>query len=252
MVISELLGIPNEDREALFQWVIALIDSGFPANQSAYQEALAFVSYLRTFIARKRTHPGEDLMSRLTSAEEAGDTLSESELISTIFVLIIAGYDTTVNLIGNGTLALLLHPDQMRKLQNDPSLIISAVEELLRFASPVGASTMRWANEDMEMYGQMISRGDVVFASILSANSDPTQFHDPEVLDIVREDNKHIAFGRGIHYCLGAPLARLEGQIAFSTVLRRLPHLRLNVDPAELTWRPNISIRGLSSLPVTF
>jgi len=173
-------------------------------------------------------------------------------VISTVFLLIVAGHETTVNLIGNGTLALLQHPDQLSLLQQDPSLIPSAVEELLRYTSPVSLSSLRWASEDITMHDTVIRKGELVFIALIAANADAQHFTDPETLDITRQVNKHLAFGRGIHVCLGAPLARLEGQIAFGTLFQRLPHLRLACEPEQLVWSHNPILRGITSLPVTF
>jgi cytochrome P450 len=178
--------------------------------------------------------------------------LSEDELVAMIFLLLAAGHETTVNLIGNGTLALLEHPDQMDKLRNAPALIKPAVEELSRYTSPVEMATERYAREDVTMAGVTIPRGEMVFAVIASANRDERQFADPDTLDLAREPNKHLAFGLGSHFCLGAPLARLEGQIAINTLLRRLPDMRLTVAPDVARWRRGLLLRGLESLPVAF
>ena len=169
-----------------------------------------------------------------------------------IFLLIIAGHETTTNLIGNSILALLQHPDQMRLLQHDPALIKSAVEEFLRYDAPVYSATSRWAREDFELRGQKISRGDLVLVILASANHDGRLFENPETLDITRRANHHLAFGKGIHYCMGAPLARLEGQIAINTLLRRMPDLRLTIDPQELKWRTGLLVHALERLPVSF
>ena len=211
-----------------------------------------FVQYIKTLLADKSAHPGSDLTSGLVQAEERGDSLNEAELISTIFLLIVAGHETTVNLIGNGMLALLEHPEQMRLLRADPSLLPSAIEELLRYTAPVSLSSPRWASEDIPMHGQVIRKGDMVFVSLIGADTNQQQFPDPEVLDILRQENQHVAFGKGIHYCLGAPLARLEGQIAIGTLLQRLPNLRQERPAVQLTWTQNPILRGLTSLPVTF
>ncbi len=254
-VISEMLGIPPQDRAQFRVWTQALLTAPEdlsdkdPVRSTALNE---FIHYIRTLLAEKREHPGQDLISGLVQAEENGDQLSETELISTVFLLIVAGHETTVNLIGNGTLALLQHPDQLHLLQQDPSLIPSAVEELLRYTSPVSLSSLRWASEDITMHDTLIHKGDLVFIALIAANSDAQHFTDPQTLDITRQVNKHLAFGKGIHACLGAPLARLEGQIAFSTLLQRLPHLHLASDPDQLTWTITPILRGLTSLPVTF
>jgi cytochrome P450 PksS len=252
-VISEMLGIPEQDRQQFRVWsqtIVTMTASAHPENALVAMEA--FVQYIKTLLADKRAHPGNDLVSGLVQSEESGDTLNENELISTIFLLIVAGHETTVNLIGNGTLALLQHPDQLHLLQQDPSLLPSAIEELLRYTAPVSISSHRWASEDIPLHDQMIHKGEVVFISLVGADTDPQHFSDPTELDITRQVNKHLAFGKGIHVCLGAPLARLEGQIAIGTLLQRLPNLRLANDPTQLTWTPSPILRGLTSLPVTF
>lgn len=247
-VISEMLGIPETDRARFRTWSQALL--GKPERDMA--AAKAFRNYVETFLAEKRVHPGDDLTSRLIQVRENGDQLRENELVSTIFLLIVAGHETTVNLLGNGTLALLQHPDQLSLLRADPSLLPTAVEELLRYTSPVSLSSARWANEDIPLHGKVIRKGEQVFAALIAANADEHHFSDPTVLDITRQENQHLAFGKGIHFCLGAPLARLEGQIAFGTLLRRLPDLRLAVEPEQLVWNTSLLMRGLTRLPVAF
>ncbi|MBO0794905.1 MAG: cytochrome P450 [Ktedonobacteraceae bacterium] len=255
-VISEMLGIPPEDRARFRAWtqVFLAMPEGTSFEKDPVRSATLndFIHYIRTLLDKKREHPGEDLVSGLVLAEENGDQLSETELVSTVFLLIIAGRETTVNLIGNGTLALLEHPDQLRLLQQNPSLISSAVEELLRYTSPVALATPRWANEDITIHDTLIRKGNLVFIALIAANDDAQHFSDPETLDIARQVNKHLAFGKGIHVCLGAPLARLEGQIAFSTLFQRLPHLCLIGDPEQLIWNRTPLLRGLTRLPVTF
>jgi cytochrome P450 len=178
--------------------------------------------------------------------------LSRQELLSMIFLLLVAGHETTVNLIGNGTLALLQHPDQMRLLQSDPTLIRSAIEEMLRYNGPVETPTLRWAFEDVEMGGKVTPQGDIVMPALVAANRDPAHFPDPNRFDIRRTPNKHIAFGNGIHYCLGSPLARLEGEIAFTTLLRRLPNLELNTVVESLQWNETLLLHGMKALPVRY
>ncbi len=255
-VISELLGIPSQDRPQFRVWTQALLDVSGGAQQDNMAKRFAtlqeFFHYIRALLVEKRDHPGDDLISGLVHAEENGDVLNEVELVSTIFLLIVAGHETTVNLIGNGMLALLRHPEQLRLLQNDPTLLPSAIEELLRYTAPVMLTSPRWAGEDIPIRDKVIRKGELVLVSLIAADTDQQQFHDPELLDITRQENQHLAFGKGIHYCLGAPLARLEGQIAFSTLLRRLPHLRLDREPEQLAWTQNPLLRGLTSLPVTF
>lgn len=254
-VISELLGIPIEDRKPFRAWTQIIVQSQGAApgqTTSALDAEKKFISYIKTLIASKSVHPDNDLTSKLVQAEEQGDSLNEDELISMIFLLITAGHETTVNLIGNGMLALLEHPEQMQLLREDASLLPGAVEELLRYTSPVTLSAPRWATEDVSLYGQLIRKGEMVRYALLAANADPQQFSDPEVLNILRQENQHVAFGKGIHFCLGAPLARLEGQIAIGTLLRCLPHLRLTCDPAQLAWKAGGSLRNLVALPVAF
>ncbi|QBD83429.1 cytochrome P450 [Ktedonosporobacter rubrisoli] len=252
-VISEMLGIPVADRQQFRTWTQALINMEESKNDEAYGGAMeAFIAYIKNLLAEKRLHPGEDLVSGLIQAEESGDKLNETELISMIFLLIVAGHETTVNLIGNGMLALFEYPEQMNLLRNDPSLLPSAVEELLRYTSPVTLSSPRLASEDILIHDQLIHKGEMVFVVLVSANSDPQQFTDPELLDITRQENQHVAFGKGIHFCLGAPLARLEGQVAFGALLQRFPDLRMNCEPEQLRWTPTFSLRSLNSLPVAF
>jgi cytochrome P450 len=253
-VISEMLGIPVTDRQQFRAWTQILVNTGEQNQQEVLKVSAIgeFLHYIKTLLDEKRAHPGNDLTSNLVQVEENGDALSENELISMIFLLIVAGHETTVNLIGNGTLALLQHPEQMQRLQHDPSLITTAIEELLRYTAPVSLSDERWASEDIHIHGKVIRKGEIVYASLIGANTDPHQFQKPAELDIARRENQHLAFGKGIHYCLGAPLARLEGQIAFGTLIQRLPNLRLASDPEQLIWNNNPMLRGLRSLPVTF
>jgi cytochrome P450 len=247
-VISEMLGIPVADRTSFRTWTRAIMNM----QEESLPAMKAFLHYIQSLLAEKRAHPGNDLTSELVQVQENGDQLSENELVSMIFLLIVAGHETTVNLIGNGTLALLQHPDQLRLLRADPSLLPTAVEELLRYTAPVSLSDERWASEDILLHGKVIRKGELVHAALIAANADEQQFSDPTVLDITRRENQHLAFGKGMHFCLGAPLARLEGQIAFGTLLRRLPDLHLAVDPAQLTWKNNSMLRGLTSLPLAF
>jgi cytochrome P450 len=252
-VISEMLGIPVADRRQFRTWSqIIVTGTAGPEPEKALAALEAFVQYIKTLLANKRAHPGLDLTSGMVEAEERGDRLSETELISTIFLLIVAGHETTVNLIGNGMLELFEHPEQMRRLCADPSLIPSAIEELLRYTAPVSMSSPRWASEDVPLHDQVIRKGEMVFVSLIGADTDPHQFPDPEVLDISRQENQHVAFGKGLHFCLGAPLARLEGQIAIGTLLQRLPHLRLAGESEQLTWTQSPILRGLTRLPVAF
>ena len=190
--------------------------------------------------------------SALVGVREAGDQLSEDELLAMVSLLLIAGHETTVNLIGNGMLALMEHPQQMDRLRDDPALIKPAVEELLRYDGPLETATERYARVDVTMAGVTIPRGEMVFAVLASANRDERQFDHPDTLDITRQPNRHLAFGQGMHFCLGAPLARLEGQIAINSLLRRLPDLRLAVPRQALRRRPGLVLHGLKALPVAF
>jgi cytochrome P450 len=256
-VISEMLGVPESDRDAIKQWsadVARSLDAiGLPiatdlvARGRAARRAL--VEYFRSLIPERRRQPRSDLLSHLIAAEEQGDKLSEGELLSTCVLLYIAGHETTVNLIGNGLLALLRHPGELARLRAEPRLIPSAVEELLRYDGPV-QRTARIAGADVEIDGRAISKGAMAVVLVGAANRDPAQFPDPDRLDVARADNRHIAFGFGIHFCLGAPLARLEAQIAFAALLRRAPRLALATETPE--WRDSQVLRGLKALPVTF
>lgn len=252
-VIAELLGVPAADRRQFHRWTKAMMSiATLPQLLKAVPNVLLFLRYLRRIIKQRRANPQGDLVSALIKAEEAGDRLSEKELLPMVLLLLVAGYETTANLIGNGTLALLDHPDQLAKLRHDPTLLKPAVEELLRYASPVALSTDRYAREDMTLAGATIRRGEIVFAVLASANRDEQQFAKPDTLDLAREPNKHLAFGLGTHFCLGAPLARLEGQIAIAALLRRLPDLRLGIGRHRLRWRGGLYLRGLEALPVAF
>jgi cytochrome P450 len=252
-IITEILGVPTSDRDKFHKWSKAVVSLTSPkATVRVIPNVWMFIRYLRRFFRERRRDPRDDLASALIQAEEAGDKLSEDELLAMVFLLLIAGHETTVNLIGNGMLALLEHPDQMDKLRRDPSMIKPAIEELLRYTCPVFMSTERYAREDLDLQGVTIPRGGMTLGVIGSANRDEAVFENADALDITREPNKHLSFGQGIHFCVGAPLARLEGQIAISTLLRRMPDLRLNVATDSLRWRPSIFLRGLESLPTAF
>jgi cytochrome P450 PksS len=254
VVIAEMLGVPSADRHAFHRWSDAMLSATHSTWRlvSAVPNTLLFLRYLRAFVAKRRADPRGDLVSALIQAEEAGDRLSPDELVAMVMLLLVAGHETTVNLIGGGMLALLQHPDQMDKLRRDPALIRPAVEELLRFTSPVDLATERYAREDVTLGGVTIPRGAMVYVALGSANRDGRQFPNPDALDITREPNRHLAFGLGAHFCLGAPLARLEGQLAINTLLRRLPDLRLTTAPGRLRWRRGLLLRGLEALPVAF
>jgi cytochrome P450 PksS len=252
-IIADLLGIPPPDRKQFGSW-----SKRFTASSSgALLDVLPgwwgmwqFGRYFRELVALRRAAPRDDLVTALVQAEEAGDRLSEEELIAMLGFLLVAGYETTVNLIASGALALIQHPRQRELLQANPALAESAIEELLRFTSPLEVASPRTAREDVTLGGTCIPRGTLVLAALGSANHDETQFRDPETLDITREPNRHLAFGMGAHFCLGAPLARLEGRIALTTLFRRFPDLRLGRALESLRWRRGLLFRGLEELPV--
>ncbi len=251
-VIAQLLGIPPEDEADVADWSQAIISPGSRnLNYSARKRKVRqFVAYLRQLFAKRQADPQDDLTTALVQAEEAGERLNEHELSSMVALLLVTGHETTVNLIGNGVLALLRHPDQLARLREEPTLWISAVEELLRFDGPVETSTTRWVRRDITLGDHTLQRGDVVRVVLTSANRDAAQFAEPDRLDVARQNNKHLAFGMGIHYCLGAPLARLEGRLALPILFERLPTLRLAAPPQELDWRSGVLFRGLESLPL--
>jgi cytochrome P450 len=250
-VLCELLGIPETDRERM-RAAVAGYDN--PAEASRVTRELA--AYFTTLIAAKRAEPGNDLLSALALAradadeEGTGDWLTGTELRSTAFQLVMAGFDTTVNLIASGTLALLTHPEQMARLREDPSLLPAAVEELLRFTNPVNHATDRFTTEDLTIGDVVIPAGEWVLIATSSANRDPARFPDPDRLDLGRDTSGHVAFGYGVHYCLGAPRARMEAEVALGALLARFPEVSLAVPPEELRWRPVSLMNGLESLPV--
>jgi len=253
-VIAEMLGVPVADRHKFHRWSSAMLAAGATrfGLLRAMPSAMLFMRYIRRFIKIRRADLRDDLISALITAKEANERLDDDELLSMILLLIVAGHETTVNLIASGMLALLQHPDQLDRLRNEPTLIKPAVEELLRFTAPVETATERFAREDLELAGVKIAQGDLVLAAIASANRDESQFLDADRLDITREPNRHVAFGLGIHFCLGASLARLEGQTAINALLARTRDLRLAVDPTKLRWRSGLVLRGLKALPVSF
>ncbi len=255
IVIAEMLGIPPENRDQFKKWSddIAATTGGplMPPEvfERARQSSLELAQYFQTVIEQRRRDPREDLISDLIAAEEQGEALSEEDLLATCVLLLVAGNETTTNLIGNGMLALLRYPEQRQKLRDDPSLIKTAVEELLRYDGPV-QGTARVALEDLEIDGRKIEKGQLVFTMLAAANRDPAQFSNPEELDITRQENRHVAFGYGIHFCLGAPLARLEGQIAINSLLQRISNPRLATE--DLEWGGSFILRGLKALPLIF
>jgi cytochrome P450 len=253
-IIAEMLGVPVRDRLKFHRWSSTAISSTSSrwGMLFALPHAIAFLRYIRSLVKARRMNPEDDLVTSLVRAEEAGDQLSEDELVAMIFLLLVAGHETTVNLIGNGMLALLGNRDQMDRLRDNPVLIKAAVEELLRYNGPLETATERYAREDTTVAGVSIPRGELVLAVLASANRDEQQFEHADRLDLGREPNPHVAFGLGIHYCLGASLARLEGQIAIATLLRRTTNLRLAAPANALRWKRGLVLRGLESLPVVF
>jgi cytochrome P450 len=246
-VIGRLLGVPSDDRDRFRLHVEPLLTSTDPAELTTAEKAL--IDLLTALIAHKRTTPADDLLSALVHASEVDDGLSFDELLSTAYLLILAGYETTVNLIGNGVLALLHNPSQLAALRADPSLMPSAVEEFLRFESPLNTATMRFTTEAVRVGDVEIPAGQLVLVALLGANHDSRQFEDPDRLDVTRAPNPHLAFGHGIHHCLGAPLARLEGEIAIGRLLTRFE--RITLDPnIILRYRNSTLMRGLTALPV--
>ena len=252
-VISDMLGIPREDRETIRGWTENLlrVDRG-RVDEEVRAGLREFIDYLQDLFERKRRAPTDDMISRLVHAEEDGDVLDEEEVLATVFLMFLAGHVTTVNLVGNGVVALLSHPDQLAKLKADRELAKGVVEETLRYWGPVDFIGRRIAREDVEVGGTVIPTGEQATVSLASANRDPARFANPDVFDITRADaNRHVAFGKGIHVCLGAPLARVEGQVAFSTLFRRFPELRLAVPAEEVRWGGSF-LRGFARLPVLF
>ena len=253
-VISDMLGIPKEDRNRFHVLTRRSIVIGAPTRLRDVPIALPSVwllmRYFHRLFAERRINPGDDLISALVQAEEAGDRLSEDELMGTAILLLFAGYDTTVNLIGSGALALLEHPEQRARFVGEPDLAESAVEELLRYTSPVEMTPPRVAREDVTIGPVTIRRGEMVSAVLGSANHDESQFPDPDTLDITRDPNRHLALGAGIHFCLGAPLARMEGQVALTSLFRRFPRMRVAQPAESLRWRNLLPLRGLEALPV--
>jgi pimeloyl-[acyl-carrier protein] synthase len=255
IVTAEMLGVPTEDHADLKKWSADFAEmlGNFQHNPdripSVLESTNQLVDYFRNAIGKMRDQPREGLIYSFMTAEVNGDRLSEEEIVANCIVTMVGGQETTTNLIGNGLLTLLRHRPQLEQLRDDPNLITSAVEELLRYESP-SQHTGRIAREDVEMSGKVIRKGQAVMAIMAAANRDPERFPEPDRLILDRADNKHVAFGWSSHFCFGAPLARMEGQISFETLLRRLQNLQLATD--QLTWRSNSGLRGLTALPVTF
>ena len=257
-VIGELLGVGERDHHRLAAWSHVLVA---PSANSARNEAKTarlrrvmedFVGYLQKLCEQRRRNPRPDLISSLLAAEEAGDRLSPEELYSMVLLIVVVGHETSVHLIGNAVYHLLLRPDLWQQLRAEPARIPAAVEELIRFAGPVERATMRFAAEDIELHGHTIRRGDAVSLVLASAHRDEMAYACPHELNIDREDNRHLGFGQGVHYCLGAPLARLEGRVALGALLQRLPEARLAVPPEQLRWHTNPILHGLRRLPIAW
>ena len=254
-VIAEMLGAPGEDRERFKRWsegIFAIQGRGrltFAQLAQAQAHLLAFRTYLRGLIAARRERPHDDLLGQLVTVEMAGDRLSEAELLTTCVTLLTAGHETTTNLIGNTLYTLLQHPDQLHAIRQEPALLPNAIEEVLRFESPLQRNPRRLA-QDYEYGGQLMRKGDFVLQMLGSANRDPAIFPAADHFDSQRQPNRHVAFGFGLHFCLGAPLARLEAPIAVQLILERLPKLRLAQPTAQ--WMHHSLVRGLASLRVVF
>ena len=254
-VILEMLGLPCDDLDRIKTWSdeLALFVGSSVNTPDKYQRATdsitAMNEYFRVAIQRRRHTPGDDLLTALLGAQEQGDLLSDDELVAICVLLVFAGHETTTNLIGNGILALLRHPAELVRLCEDPRLMPLAVEELLRFDGPAAAA-VRIATDEITLHGQTIRPGDRVFAMLNAANRDPRQFANPETLDIARKENRHLAFGQGIHFCIGAPLARMEAKLAISAVINRCTDISLQ--STTLTWSDSLVLRGVRSLPVSF
>lgn len=252
-MIGRILGVPAQDNRAFHRWSKIVVSAGTNTNYFVLiPTIMRFLGYVKKLVKERRAHPQDDLVTALVQAKDGSDQLSDDEILAMIFLLLIAGHETTVNLIGSGTLALLEHPDQLAKLRREPALIKTAIEELVRFVCPLEMATERYAREAITIAETTIPRGEMVLAVIGSANRDATYFENPDALDITRKNNKHLAFGHGVHFCLGASLARLEGQIAIGTLVQRMPNLRLKSAPEKLRWRGTFLLRGLETLPVSF
>jgi pimeloyl-[acyl-carrier protein] synthase len=255
IVTAEMLGLPVEDRHRLKAWSANFAEmlGNFQHNPDHASRMLQTVeemtAYFRDAVREIKLHPREGLIHSLLSAEADGDRLSEEEVVANAIITMVGGQETTTNLIGNGVLTLLRHPEQMKRLKDNPALTVSAVEEMLRFESP-SQHTARLAPNDRILGGKQIRKRQAVIAVMAAANRDPERFPEPDHFDVARTDNRHLAFGYAAHFCFGAPLARMEGQVAFAALLRRLDNIQL--DPQELSWRTNLGLRGLTSLHVSF
>jgi len=249
-VICELLGIPAGDRDQFRAWTNTILFAGADSRESVLAAAADMNAYLRTLIADRRAHPGDDMLSSLVTTTDTDGNLTDTEVVSMTFLLLVAGHETTVNLIGNTMLTLLQDPERFATLRAHPDRVPAALEEHLRHLGPVHIATLRFTTEPVTLGGTTIGADELVFVSLAAANRDPHRFARPELVDYDRDNLGHLAFGHGIHVCLGAPLARAEGTIALTRLLARYPHMSLATDPATLRWRTSSLIRGLDTLPV--
>ncbi|MGH4026753.1 MAG: cytochrome P450 family protein [Pseudonocardiaceae bacterium] len=249
-VICELLGIPEHRRSDFRAWSSVIVSGTMVQSDEFVVVSTALAGYLRELVAAKRADPANDLLSALIAVRDGADSLSEDELTSMGFLLLLAGYETTANMIGNGAYDLLIHPEQLALLRARPDLLPAAVEEVLRFDGPSQVASFRQTSEPVRIGDVTIPANRIVIINLLAANRDPAHMPEPGVLDINRERDPHLAFSHGIHHCLGAPLARLEGRIALGTLLARFPRLRLAVPAEQLAWQPSMLINGLAELPV--
>ena len=249
-VILEMLGVPPEDQAIFHEWAFGVVDRGGGARGGVGRSVKRIRGYLRDIIHKKRLNPGDDLLTALVRASDHGEHLSEDEAASMAFILLFAGFETTINLIGNGSLALLTHPQQRERLRAEPGLLDNAVEELMRYDGPVEFGTWRFTTEPISVGGVRIPAGEPVLAVLAAADRDPERFPEPDVLDLGRAATGHLALGHGIHFCIGAPLARLEGRIGFERLLARYPEVTLASPAESLRWHSGLIMRGLYELPV--
>lgn len=250
MVIGELLGIPEGDWPRMIELSNTTIEGSAGDPKEVVAAAEETLAYLTALCAAKRAEPAGDLISAMVQVHDEGGRLTETELVSTAWLLLVAGHETTVHLIGNGMRALLTHPEQLARLRADLGLLPDAIEEFLRYDGPLSTSTMRYTTEPVTIGGVDIPAGQLILVSLLAANRDAGQYDDADRFDVSRKAGQHLAFGHGIHYCLGAPLARVEGEVAFRQLLRRFPTLELAVPARDLAWRDGMLMHGLTSLPV--
>ncbi|MFI9450682.1 cytochrome P450 [Amycolatopsis sp. NPDC052450] len=249
-VLAELLGVPPENREVFRAWTNTLVGANHTPDEVATASA-AVARFTEDLIDAKLADPGDDMFSALVLATEEGDRLSKDELVAMVFLLVVAGHDTTLSMLGNGVYTLLRHPDQLARLRADPALLPAAVEELLRYEGSVSLATFRFTTEDIALDGVTIPAGEIVVVALGSANRDAEKFEHADSLDITRGLGSHLAFGHGIHYCAGAPLGRLQVEIGIGRLLERFPDLALATEPEQLRWKTSTIMHGLVSLPVS-